>query len=253
MSFFSKLSSVVTGFFRDLKAEITQLPHALARWKKERHWKRTKRRVSWAKTVCERRLENQLFDEHLQRVMTARLCDVRLAGIGQSRIDALHRAGIHTAYDVHRNGPEGLCQVPSIGTKLASSLLEWAQTHLPDSFTINKRDSEYIRRIRILKREHFGLTADSGSPPPQTNRSQRSNNYRTNSDFDTDDEEEHADYHAVLGVQSDASQQQIKEAYRQRMREYHPDKVAHLGPDLRSLAESKAKQINEAYEALSAE
>ena len=33
--------------------------------------------------------------------------------------------------------------------------------------------------------------------------------------------------------------------------EYHPDKVAHLGPELRILAERKAKEINEAYRILS--
>jgi DnaJ-domain-containing protein 1 len=33
-------------------------------------------------------------------------------------------------------------------------------------------------------------------------------------------------------------------AYRQRMAEYHPDKVAHLGPELRELAEGKATEFN---------
>jgi hypothetical protein len=33
-------------------------------------------------------------------------------------------------------------------------------------------------------------------------------------------------------------------AYRQRMAEYHPDKVAHLGPELRELAERKATEFN---------
>jgi DnaJ-class molecular chaperone len=34
------------------------------------------------------------------------------------------------------------------------------------------------------------------------------------------------------------------------MQEYHPDKVAHLGADIRALAERKAKEINEAYQTL---
>jgi DnaJ-domain-containing protein 1 len=32
------------------------------------------------------------------------------------------------------------------------------------------------------------------------------------------------------------------------MTEYHPDKVASLGPELRALAEKKSKEINAAYE-----
>jgi DnaJ like chaperone protein len=34
------------------------------------------------------------------------------------------------------------------------------------------------------------------------------------------------------------------------MKEYHPDKVAALGVELRELAEAKAKAINSAYEKL---
>ena len=58
------------------------------------------------------------------------------------------------------------------------------------------------------------------------------------------------DHYAILGVSRSASQDDIKAAYRLRMKEYHPDKVAHLGPELRALAERKAKEINEAYETL---
>ncbi|TBR22509.1 DUF1232 domain-containing protein [bacterium] len=56
-------------------------------------------------------------------------------------------------------------------------------------------------------------------------------------------------YH-VLGVKSSAGAEEIKDAYRRRMAEYHPDKVAHLGPDLRALADKKAKAIQRAYEQL---
>lgn len=54
-------------------------------------------------------------------------------------------------------------------------------------------------------------------------------------------------WHDVLGVPPDATQEQIVSAYRARMSEYHPDKVANLGPDIRALAEQKAKEINAAY------
>jgi hypothetical protein len=54
-------------------------------------------------------------------------------------------------------------------------------------------------------------------------------------------------WHDVLGVPPDATPEQIASAYRARMSEYHPDKVANLGPDIRALAEQKAKEINAAY------
>lgn len=64
-------------------------------------------------------------------------------------------------------------------------------------------------------------------------------------------EAEDDDPYHVLGVKSSASAEEIKDAYRNRMAEYHPDKVAHLGPELRALAEKKTKAIQRAYEQLS--
>lgn len=53
----------------------------------------------------------------------------------------------------------------------------------------------------------------------------------------------------VLEVPETASKEQIVSAYKQKISEYHPDKVAQMGEELRALAESKSKQINAAYEA----
>lgn len=58
------------------------------------------------------------------------------------------------------------------------------------------------------------------------------------------------DAHAVLGVPHSASSEAIRAAYRARMMEYHPDKVAHLGEDLQKLAHEKSQQIQSAYQQL---
>lgn len=55
------------------------------------------------------------------------------------------------------------------------------------------------------------------------------------------------DAFAVLGVSQDAKMDEIHAAYQKKMHEYHPDRVAGLGEELRQLAEQRAKEINAAY------
>ncbi len=58
------------------------------------------------------------------------------------------------------------------------------------------------------------------------------------------------DPHTVLGVEVEAEGKEIREAYRQKMAEYHPDKVRHLGTELQALAHEKSLAIQRAYEEL---
>jgi DnaJ-domain-containing protein 1 len=58
------------------------------------------------------------------------------------------------------------------------------------------------------------------------------------------------DPHVVLGVPPGASGEEITRAYRERMKEYHPDRVAGLGPELRELAHEKTVEIQRAWDAL---
>ena len=57
---------------------------------------------------------------------------------------------------------------------------------------------------------------------------------------------EYQDYYKVLGVDKNATEAQVKKAYRKLARQYHPD----MNPGDKK-AEERFKQINEAYEVLS--
>ncbi len=58
------------------------------------------------------------------------------------------------------------------------------------------------------------------------------------------------DAYEVLGISRSASGDAIQTAYRERMKEYHPDKVAHLGEELQKLAHVKSQEIQRAYRQL---
>lgn len=71
--------------------------------------------------------------------------------------------------------------------------------------------------------------ADRAAPPPRRR------------DFDP---------YTVLGVARDASPEEITKAFRDKMKQYHPDRVADLGAELQKLAHEKAVEIRRAYDAL---
>ena len=50
----------------------------------------------------------------------------------------------------------------------------------------------------------------------------------------------------ILGVSKNARTSEIKRAYRRLASLYHPDKVEHLGPRLKDLAEAELKKLNHA-------
>ena len=58
------------------------------------------------------------------------------------------------------------------------------------------------------------------------------------------------DPYNMLNVTKNASQEEIKKAYRKLANQYHPDKVAHLGKEFQNLAEERFKEIQEAYQIL---
>ncbi len=58
------------------------------------------------------------------------------------------------------------------------------------------------------------------------------------------------DPYEILEIPASSSQETIRSAYRSRMSEYHPDKVAHLGEELQELAHRKTLEIQQAYQQL---
>jgi len=54
----------------------------------------------------------------------------------------------------------------------------------------------------------------------------------------------------VLQISQDATDDEVKKAFREMAKKYHPDRVASLGDDIRKAAERKFQKVNEAYETI---
>lgn len=57
----------------------------------------------------------------------------------------------------------------------------------------------------------------------------------------------------ILEIESTASNDEIKKAYRKMAVKYHPDKVSHLGEEFQKGAHEKFQKVQEAYETIKAE
>jgi DnaJ like chaperone protein len=56
------------------------------------------------------------------------------------------------------------------------------------------------------------------------------------------------DPYAVLGIERSADDRAVKRAYRKLISEHHPDRLGDLPEDMRKRAESRASEINAAYD-----
>lgn len=91
-------------------------------------------------------------------------------------------------------------------------------------------------RISIDANGYIYITLSSGR--------QQKEDIHSDSSIEVDGVEE---CFAILEVDYKAEPSQIKSAYRKKMMEYHPDKVAKLGARLKQVAEEESKRLNAAY------
>lgn len=75
-----------------------------------------------------------------------------------------------------------------------------------------------------------------------TNKNQSANTKQTNTNKKNP--------YKILGIRTNATKDEIQAAYRQKVKQYHPDKVSHLGEELQKVANEKFIEIKNAYDHL---
>ncbi len=94
--------------------------------------------------------------------------------------------------------------------------------------------------------ETDGENAGEEPEPSPEQEEAKTEDTTTGSEIPPDQKEE--DCAKILGLVGNYTPEDAKSAYRTLIAQYHPDKVALMGDEIREVAERKAKEINEAYE-----
>jgi len=89
------------------------------------------------------------------------------------------------------------------------------------------------RDFESLKAMFFGWQGNFGG-------NYSAKGYRTSYNIEND--------YKVLEIEPSASDDEVKKAYRKQAMKHHPDKVNHLGDEIRKAAEERFAKLNEAYE-----
>lgn len=108
-----------------------------------------------------------------------------------------------------------------------------------------------LRYFYNLKKKREAFQRYSQNRQKASNQTNRASGENESS---SDDNERRSatpwDPYQILEIGRDASQEDIKSAFRRLAGKYHPDKVEYLGEEFKALAENRFKEIQRAYEEL---
>lgn len=125
--------------------------------------------------------------------------------------------------------------VTSVGASRVTEIYNRTGTvlnHGPRSYTPRTRDTVQFSKEALDKLKTFSGNSDYSSEE----REKRDRELKRSLN--------------ILMRGEDAGPEQIRKAYIEAIKRYHPDRFSNLPPEFRKLAEEKAKEINSAYSRL---
>lgn len=106
---------------------------------------------------------------------------------------------------------------------------------ISDMMGVSRNDYESIKSMYIFFNQggSYGYYGNTGG---YSSFNQSAPQYNLENDY------------KILEISTNASDEEVKKAYRTLAKKYHPDKVNHLGEEIRKDAEVKFTKLNQAYE-----
>ncbi len=130
------------------------------------------------------------------------------------------------------------------------TLVEWIRSR--DLLGTLHKGSWYVEappfgedKLRKILTQRKGASGQSTKTYQQNDASQESRRERSRPEMENSSPD--VRFAQVLGLSGKVTREDVKKRWRELTMQYHPDKVSHLGPKLREVAEQEMKAINEAY------
>ena len=121
---------------------------------------------------------------------------------------------------------------------------------IPDFIPLRGWIDDFIVLLLLIRYVSRLRTSGSRTGKPSSNDSQNKDNRQQGPQESVGRDDAKKNPYEILGVSAQADPEAIRSAYRRLAGQYHPDKVAHLGPEFQEMAEKRFKEIQEAYEKL---
>ncbi len=105
-------------------------------------------------------------------------------------------------------------------------------------------------------KDHNREQNQKGEYEKARNNNRNHQDHDRNHNYDQNQNHNETEYHGqnlnknpydILGVDKNATKQEIHAAYRRLVKQYHPDRFAHLGKEFQELASKKFIEIKDAY------
>lgn len=127
--------------------------------------------------------------------------------------------------------------IAPLSLALAIVYLLWPFDLIPDLFGPLGRMDDLLLFALVAWQSYARLRTSSAAKTSTSKRAERT-------------QAPSRDPYTLFDLGPDASREQIEARYKELALQYHPDRVAHLGEELRTLAHEKMIEIQRAYEVL---
>ncbi len=130
--------------------------------------------------------------------------------------------------------------------KIKSNALKRKENAIRHELDRQARDAAWLESMNAFSK-HGDFSANVKTEKIEYQRAKTEQNFYSENNDAPGDMNDSFDAYSALGVNRNQSNEEIKAAYHSLIKQYHPDQVEQLGPELKDIAEQIAKTLNRAY------